>query len=85
MSTLTNYSQLIQFSFLHQRIRRACAHAVAKEPPTTIDIKKRLSQHPISGHYRPNFICLLGTSMTAHATSPTVDGRATMYEGVLYE
>ena len=39
LSTLTNYSQLIQFSFLHRRIRRACAHAVSKEPSTTIDIK----------------------------------------------
>ena len=32
MSTLTNYSELIQFSFLHRRIRRAWAHAVSKEP-----------------------------------------------------
>ena len=39
MSTLANYSQPIQVSFLHQRIRGACAHAVSKEPPTTIDIK----------------------------------------------
>ena len=39
MSTLTNYSQHIQFSFFHRMIRRACAHAVSKEPSTTIDIK----------------------------------------------
>ena len=72
MSTLTyQYSQVIRFSFLHRRIRRACAHSVSKETPTTIDIKQIPSQHPISDHHRPNCICLLGTSMAAYATSPT--------------
>ena len=64
-------SQLIRFSFLHRRIRRACAHAVSKETPTTIDIKQIPSQHPISDHHRPNCICLLGTSMAAYAISLT--------------
>ena len=37
MSPLTNYSQLMRFLlFLHRRIRRACAHAVSKEPPPAI-------------------------------------------------
>ena len=84
MSTLTNYSQIIQFSFLHRMIRRA-AHMQSRNGASSNCRYKYFSQHPIPGHYRPNFICLLGTSMTAHATSPTIDGRATMYEGVLYE
>ena len=36
---MAKYSQLIQFSVLHRRIRRACAHAVSEEPPTTIGIE----------------------------------------------
>ena len=36
---MTNYSKLIQFSVLHRSIRRACAHAVSEDPPTTIDIE----------------------------------------------
>ena len=36
MSTLTNYSKLMRFSFLNRGIKRACAHAVSQGPPPTI-------------------------------------------------
>ena len=81
MSTLTyQYSQLIRFSFLHQRIRRACAHAVSKETPTTIGHRADTQPATIG----PIVYVYWGRQWQLMPLA-SLDGCATIYEGVLYE